>query len=814
MIEKKMISKWILLTLLILSNFLCYSQRGETNLFNDSTAIKKPQAIPVLEVVKEIQIANEKTKEFKIKIKPNKDIQKIDSLVPIQENLIESRKNEAEVFIKANPNKQKINKILNTWQIYSSYFEAWQVTVNNSVQRNSRSIEEADFNEKTWKLTLDSAKSQDAPIEIVHNINSVWKDFRNIKNAFIAENNRCLTLESKINQLESITNDIIEQLEHLKTSDIYGVFYRRHAPLWKATIPKTKVELPHGGDEESSGIKLKNTLEFFKTFEHLIYLYIVIVFIIIGFIRYIKKGIALFEYDDKNTFLKKSLNLIYNKSGFIIAFICMIIAKFYFANAPKILEDSFTLLILVLTVPIVYKSLTEKFRNIVFVIIFFYIYNIVKAYIWFESYQYRAYLLLEALLVMLCLYYFTRPYRKTRKLPLKDLSLFFVKLTPVIYFLSLTSIIANVLGYSNLADISLKICTEGSAITLTFYGILRILEGTSLALVHRHYGPTAAFNHIKKIAIEKKILKLVQIIVFILWLLFFLNILDQFSSAVDFFNNILKEPYIIGTITFTIGDILSFILILISSFIVTSFIGFIIDGDEGALKFLKLPKGIPNAISLVIRYLILAFGIIFALSSLGIDLSKFNLMAGALGLGIGFGLQNVISNFVSGLILVFERPILPGDTVEVNNLLGTVNKIGIRSSNIGTFDGADVVVPNNNLVSNDLINWTLSNNIKRVEILVGTTYDSDPNSVLEILKQCALDYAETITDPPPMALFSDFGDSSLNFRLRFWVHFEMGLQAKSDVSIAIYNKFKEHGIEIPFPQQDVYIKDRTKKEGS
>lgn len=813
MILKLGFPKYILLfAFLILTNFLCTAQKGKTTFFNDSSQVNAPKAIPILEVVKEIQVANEKIKEFQSRIKINKNIQKIDSLLPIQQGIIASKKKEAELFIKANPNKQKINNILNKWHIYNSYLEAWQLTVNSSIQRNARSLKETVFNEKIWKLTLDSSKNQDVPVEIVSNINSVWRDFRKIKNTLSTENNRYLSLESKINHLESITTDIIDQLEILKTSNIYDIFYRRHEPLWKITIPETKVEIPNGGDKESGEIKFRDSLKFFNTFEHLVYLYIVIVLIIIGFLRYIKKGISLFEYDEKNAFLKKSLDLISNKSEIIMAFICMIIAKFYFINAPKLLEDIFTLLIIVLAVPIVYKSLTEKFRNIVYVIIFFYIYNAAKAYIWFESYQYRAYLLVEALLVILSLYYFTRPYKKTRKLPLKDLSLFFVKLTPFLYFLSLTSIVSNILGYSNLADLSLKICTQGSAITLTFYGILRILEGTSLALMHRHYGPKTNLNHFKKIVVEKKILKFVQTIVFILWLLFFLNILDQFSTIVDFFNNFLEEPYIVGNITFTIGDILSFLLILIGSFIITSFIGFIIDGDEGALKFLKLPKGVPNAISLVVRYLILAFGIVFALSSLGIDLGKFNLMAGALGLGIGFGLQNVISNFVSGLILVFERPILPGDTVEVNNLLGTVNKIGIRSSNIGTFDGADVVVPNNNLVSNDLINWTLSNNIKRVEILIGTTYDSDPNQVLEILLACAKDYKETMNDPGPAALFNDFGDSSLNFKLRFWVHFELGLQAKSDVSIAVYNKFKEHGIEIPFPQQDVYIKSTPTKE--
>ena len=200
-----------------------------------------------------------------------------------------------------------------------------------------------------------------------------------------------------------------------------------------------------------------------------------------------------------------------------------------------------------------------------------------------------------------------------------------------------------------------------------------------------------------------------------------------------------------------------------------------------------------------------------ALGALNVDLSKFNLMAGALGLGIGFGLQTVISNFVSGLILVFERPILPGDTVEVNNLLGTVNKIGVRSSSISTFDGAEVIVPNNNLIANDLINWTLSDNIRRVEVLIGTAYSSDPNEVLKILIEVANDNNDVLKEPEVRALFSEFVDNSLNFILRFWVPYELCLVVKSDISLAIYNKFKEIGIEIPFPQQDIYIKEFPEK---
>ena len=796
----------LFIVFLSLTNFLCSAQGGETSFFTDSTQVRTPKPIPVLDVLREIQIADEKIKGFQGKIKPKKAIRKIDSLFPKQKAEIALMQKDAKIFIKSNPNKQKINNLLNTWNRYNDYLNTWQVTINDNVQRNARILKDAAFNEVTWKLTFESAKRQNVPKEIISSINVVWKDFREIKKSFTSENNKYLSLESKINHQTSITSDIIEQLEELKTSNTYDILYRRHEPLWKVKVRDPKIESSQR-DIESGIFKFKNSVEFFKAFEHLIYLYIVIVLIIISFFRYLKKGVILYNYDEDNLFLKKSLDLVYNKSWILIAFLSLFTAKLYFANAPIIIDDILTLLIIILSVPIVYESIADKFKNIVYVIIGLFIYNSIKTYIWFESYQYRAFLLIEALFVILSIYYFTRPYRKTRTLPLKPFGLFLVRLTPLIYVLTLTSIVSNILGYTNLTDLSLKICTHGSTITLVFYGLLRLLEGASMALVHRHFGPKTNIDSFEKLIIEKKILKFVQIMVFVIWLLFFLDILDQFTTVTVFFNNFLTEPHIIGSITFTIGDILTFLLIVTGSFLATSFIGFFIDGDQGALKSLKLPKGIPNAISLVLRYMILGFGIVFALSSLGIDLGKFNLMAGALGLGIGFGLQNIISNFVSGIILVFERPILPGDTVEVNNLLGTVNKIGIRSSNISTFDGADVVVPNNNLVSNDLINWTLSNNIKRVEILIGTTYSSDPNQVLDILLHCANDYKETMKNPGPAALFSDFGDSSLNFRLRFWVHFELGLQAKSDVSIAVYNKFKEHGIEIPFPQQDVYIKD-------
>jgi small-conductance mechanosensitive channel len=314
--------------------------------------------------------------------------------------------------------------------------------------------------------------------------------------------------------------------------------------------------------------------------------------------------------------------------------------------------------------------------------------------------------------------------------------------------------------------------------------------------------------------LRKRVTQFLRFLVIVLFITGFLNIIDEMRNVEEYFSSLMNEPIIVGNLTFTLGSIFMFLLILMLSYIISRLIAFLISDQYGLFHFLRLPKGIPSAISLVLRYAVLVFGVILALSYLNVDLTQFNLMAGALGLGIGFGLQTVISNFVSGLILVFERPILPGDTIEVNNLFGKVHKIGVRSSNIKTYDGAEVVVPNNNLISNDLINWTLSDSIRRIEILIGTTYDADPNLVLEVLKASAKKFDFVLKDREPVVHFRGFGESSLDFRLWFWVPFEIGLQAQSDVNLEIFNQFAAHNIEIPYPQRDIHIKDIPSKNPS
>ena len=188
-------------------------------------------------------------------------------------------------------------------------------------------------------------------------------------------------------------------------------------------------------------------------------------------------------------------------------------------------------------------------------------------------------------------------------------------------------------------------------------------------------------------------------------------------------------------------------------------------------------------------------------------MAKITLLASAIGVGIGFGLQNVVNNFVSGLILIVERPVGVGDLIEVGPLTGEVKRIGIRSSVVRTFQGAEVIVPNAELVSKEVVNWTRSDRHRRYDIDVGVAYGSEPERVMRLLVDAAGDVPEIMKSPAPLAMFKGFGDSSLDFRLLAWVQtVDVGLQAQNALRIAILRRLDEAGIEIPFPQRDVHIR--------
>jgi small-conductance mechanosensitive channel len=228
---------------------------------------------------------------------------------------------------------------------------------------------------------------------------------------------------------------------------------------------------------------------------------------------------------------------------------------------------------------------------------------------------------------------------------------------------------------------------------------------------------------------------------------------------------------------------------------------------EQVLAHSRMDAGIAHSIDTAIGYAGIAIAALVAISYAGFDITNLAIVAGALSVGIGFGLQSIVNNFVSGLILLIERPVKVGDWIVIGNEQGNVRRISVRATEIETFDGASLIVPNSELITGRVLNWTHRNLMGRAIVKVGVGYAADPNKVITILRKCADDHPFVLKVPEPKAAFDGFGASSLEFSLRFIMSdINRSIDVQSEIRIAILNAFRAEGIEIPYPQQDVHVR--------
>ena len=222
---------------------------------------------------------------------------------------------------------------------------------------------------------------------------------------------------------------------------------------------------------------------------------------------------------------------------------------------------------------------------------------------------------------------------------------------------------------------------------------------------------------------------------------------------------------------------------------------------------LRIDEGIQYTLIRISHYAIMIIGAVVAFQFIGIDLTGLAIIVGFLSVGIGFGLQNITSNFVAGLILLFERPIKVGDRVMVGDQEGDVVEIKMRSTTIRTLNNIAVIVPNSEFVSSRLENWSYGDQKLRVDIDVGVSYGSDLETVMHSLREVAAEHPEVLKNPAPDVLHRGFGDSAWNMRLRVWLeHPRRHPEVHSDINCAIVRKFQQRGVEIPFPQRDLHVR--------
>ena len=279
------------------------------------------------------------------------------------------------------------------------------------------------------------------------------------------------------------------------------------------------------------------------------------------------------------------------------------------------------------------------------------------------------------------------------------------------------------------------------------------------------------------------------------------------SNFIDWLEELLNISLInLGESKLTIGLLLTLIFSFIALFVISEWLRRLLVNK--ILKRYDITTGTRQSIGTMVKYILILAGIFSILQTNGIDLSAFGVLAGAIGVGIGFGLQNVTNNFISGLIILFEQPIKVGDRIEVGDVTGDVIKISARSTMIVTNDNITIIVPNSQFIDSQVINWSHSDRMVRFNFPVGISYKENPQRVKEILLDVAKKNPGVLNTPETDVLFSDYGDNSINFTLRVWTseYINRPNVLKSQLYYEVFKRFGEEGIEIPFPQRDLHLK--------
>lgn len=290
------------------------------------------------------------------------------------------------------------------------------------------------------------------------------------------------------------------------------------------------------------------------------------------------------------------------------------------------------------------------------------------------------------------------------------------------------------------------------------------------------------------------------------WLLYSMDRFRLLLPVQGLVSQVLGYDVEVGELSISLGDVLVFalsVLITVAAARVTKLIL-----REQLQGHSRLPRGVGNSIASLTYYALLLLGFLLALSAAGFKVSQLTLLFGALGVGIGFGLQGLVSNFVSGLVLMFERPIQPGDVIEINGASGSVREIGLRATKIRTFDGADIVVPNGTLVANNLTNWTLQDRNRRIEVPIGVAYGSDPAHVIELLTSVARAVPGVAAEPAPVVLLQEYGDSALKFSVRAWAQdYDRWTATRSELMVSMLQALASANISIPYNQFDLNLRE-------
>jgi len=755
------------------------------------------QAIPLPLIADRAEELDHLLQEINSQLIPKSELQA--SLTKAEEHAAEIRRRalQARDFLAGEPTSLDLEDEYRYWRSQSLEYATQRRLLTLRAAKLQEMVQTLEAQQSEWVATWIQIRKTPGIGTIVERIKQQLDKIQKAKLQAQEQLNAVLIVQNQFSQQDQQISDILLRVRQSREDQRGRLLEQDSRPLWEARDPRTL--------EQNIGPSFQNSLDrsFTSAKEfvgaHKLTTYAIAMgylLVLIGVFRLRRFAAALPE-------VSAGALHVFGRPFSVALLVTLIGTGQYIASAPIGIAFIFYLLYLVPVLRLQAPLTEPKFRILLYVLAAFYALGGAYLLILLPPFFRRE---IYALLVLAALVSFSWLVRPSRIAPLRSqnrrVRILLIGIRVGLVLLAV-SLVANVIGFVSMAQVLGLSVLVGSFVAAALYCGLRVLTLILNTALHMHWAHT--LFEMRADAIERWSGRLLGLAASLLWVKSILRLLTIYEGAMGALSDLFRRPIGFDGVHFTLGGSLGLLLILIGGYALAN--GFTILLKKFVLPKLPLQRGLPYAISTIAYYVLLTLVALAALSAAGVDLNKFTVLTGALGVGLGFGLQNIVNNFVSGLILLFERPIHVGDTVEVGGLVGSVRRIGSRSSTILTFQGAEVIVPNSNLISNQVINWTLSSQWRRVDVPVGVAYGTDPERMIKLLVGVAESHPGVLLERPPLAFFLGFGESTLKFELRFWSdRQDTWFQLQSDVTVAVAKALREAGIEIPFPQRDLHVR--------
>jgi small-conductance mechanosensitive channel len=688
------------------------------------------------------------------------------------------------------------------WQRTENRLEGWLQAIGQRVSIIDNDRNRLDRERTGWEETRKEAGEADLPPAVVAQIRTVLGSIEGIDRELAGRRDRLLTLQASVSEQKARVTDARRLLRETIAAREQSVFRRDSPPLWAA------FGRPGLSDELSARMSETRTANIAAIQGYLrdepgqLTVHAILLLVIFGVILFYRRRVLVWARQDAT--LEQTARLLQRPiAGALL--LSVLIGEWIHPRAPGAWTSLMGLVLLISVLRLLPRMLPRQLRSGLYMLVVFYVLHRLLEMIPDGNLLNRLVLLVLCSVACGGFVWLARQLVHTGHPSDSSWTGVVIGAARLAAAIFGVAIVANVLGRVALATV-----LEEGTLTSFFWAVLlwagaQLLRGMVAVELKTSGAHALRMVQLHADTIRRTLWRAITLVMVFVWTVATLDaflILDKTSEWLKAMID--AEFTIIGNVTIVPINFLVFPLVIWLAFRLSRFVRFVLDTD--VLSRVELPRGVPGAISKGTHYLILLTGFVIAALAAEIPIDRLTIIVGALGVGIGFGMQNIVNNFISGLILLFERPIQVGDIIHFGTLSGRVTEIGIRASRVRTWQGADVIVPNANLISSEVTNWTLSDQLRRIEIPVGVEFGNDPERVMELLIGVAEEHEEVLDDPEPYALFKGFGDSALNFELRCWTATDF-LRIGSELTVDIAKALARAGIVVPYPQRDIHIRD-------